>query len=188
MWEDSVSMPPEAELDEYADSHLRRSENGAWAIRMQLHGGAQAPAVSEAAVQEYMRLAGMGLDILAFASVPSVNGWRLFTITPWIEGLQPCSEKQYKADVEPILDAYATEGNAAPDPSGTPRLNGEELRDQCQYSWLDTSENPFLHDVDPRLEPAGTVQNTNNYGGLAPGLLDLDMLRDLESGPGRAGA
>ena len=145
LWGDSVELPAGAGLDEEARQRTRLSRDGQWVLRFLHTKQHSANQVADIARQEYHRLAGLGLSVLSFAGVPVVEN-AIVTISPWIDGLETCSEAVYNQQVSPLLNEYFRSS-----PDSVPRLSMDELRHHSQYSLSAAGTGPILHDVDPMI-------------------------------------
>lgn len=152
LWVDGKPMAPRRTL---SSERIRRSENGLWVIR--LHDPTLEPAsrtaCSEASAEkiigdanaEFTRLQEAGVDVISRAHAPSVLGRKVFTITPWIEGLRPCTYAEFREVVHPRLENYFLAARAV----GIEPRHGE-LAATRQYSGVLDIPQVFLHDVDIR--------------------------------------
>ncbi len=141
-------MPAEAELEEEAETRIRRSEDGEWVIRLNKTPTIRAAVVREVVIREYERLADLGMYVLAFESVPSISEKRLFTITPWVPDLVVCSEDRYNQTVKPVVDVYHAQ-TAGLRKQGV--LSVHELGHHKQYFDPADLPKPVNHDVDPMV-------------------------------------
>ena len=149
MWVDGGPLPPETEYTDTDFERLRRSENGAWLVRLndpavegRLSGSAAE--LAERAGAEFARLRAAGVNVVTHAITPSVLGRRIFTVSPWIDGVEKCSREAFDAVVQPALVVYF---NAAAQAGHQPRCMELDHRGQFSIAPAVFPE-PFMHDVD----------------------------------------
>jgi hypothetical protein len=151
MWVDGIDMPASSGRDSIDNTRLRRSANGVWVIRLNdlsLHSADDveqqysAEQTCELAAEEFERLRSCGVDIISMASVPSVLGKKVFTVTPWIDGMSILARADYEKEIVPFLGKYLA--------SAGPHL--QDIQPESQYSVAPLSNGrAFLHDTDTRL-------------------------------------
>lgn len=101
---------------------------------------------------ELARLSATGISILAHSIAISPDGSRIYTITPYIAGLQKCSPEEFEKNLYEPLERYF---DAVPQHGQ--RLG--DIDDPEQFSAIpNLGVEPFLHDVDPYLNTV-TIKN-----------------------------
>jgi hypothetical protein len=155
MWADARPMPPEAKRDPIQVARIRRSENGKWVIRLyslaidpERLNDCSAEDVCDISKSAHRDLADDGIPFLSFGNVPSVLGEKVFTVTPWVNGIKPCPAATFEAEIAPLLALHKARSIQL----SKPRLDETETGLLEQYSVAPaTNGRPFYHDVDPYL-------------------------------------
>lgn len=129
-----------------------RSRDGQWLIRAEpaQHFIEDADYACAQGLKEHLKLRRYGVFIVSHAFTPSIDGSILYTVTPWISGMEPCPLPYYKRYIEPRLRLYHTQKLRLVKATGIEPPCLTDVAWPHQYSVVPSQALPgFLHDVGP---------------------------------------